>query len=129
MLDIDYFKNINDTHGHRTGDMVLKELAMLIKSTVRKSDIVARYGGEEFAIILANTDIAGATYDAERIRKNVEAHKFKAVPRIEVTMSLGVAAYPHKEIDTGGDLVARADTALYKAKHGGRNRIVIDTEE
>jgi len=129
MLDIDYFKDINDTYGHRTGDMVLKELAMLIKKTVRKSDIVARYGGEEFAIILTNTDMAGATYDAERIRKNVEAYEFKASPCIGVTMSLGVAAYPHKEISSGGDLVARADTALYKAKHGGRNRIVVDTEE
>ncbi len=126
MLDIDYFKDINDTQGHRAGDMVLKELAMLIKKTVRKSDIVARYGGEEFAIILTNTKLAGAADEAERLRKKIEAYEFRAFPHIRVTMSLGVAAYPHKEISSGGDLVTRADEALYRAKHGGRNRTVVD---
>jgi len=126
MMDIDHFKEINDTYGHRAGDMVLKELAGLIKRTVRKSDIVARYGGEEFAIILTNTDISGAGDEAERLRKIIEAYEFRAFPQIRVTMSLGVAAYPHKEISSGGDLVTRADEALYRAKHGGRNRTIID---
>ncbi len=129
MLDIDYFKDINDTHGHRAGDMVLKELAMLIKKTVRKSDVVARYGGEEFAIILTNTALAGAVDEAERLRKKIEAYEFKSLPHISVTMSLGVAAYPNKEISSGVDLVTKADEALYKAKHGGRNRTVVHPDD
>jgi len=129
MMDIDYFKEINDTHGHRAGDMVLKDLARLIKKTVRKADIVARYGGEEFAIIMTNTDITGALDEAERLRKKIESHVFKPFPDIKVTISLGVATYPNThitDISSGGDLVTRADEALYRAKHKGRNRTVVD---
>ncbi len=129
MMDIDHFKSINDTHGHRAGDMVLRDLARLVKNAVRKSDVLARYGGEEFAMILPNTDLKGAADEAERLRKMVEAYRFRAFPDIRVTMSLGVAAYPHKAIASSGDLVSRADEALYRAKHGGRNRVVVDREE
>ncbi|MFQ5354465.1 MAG: diguanylate cyclase, partial [Thermodesulfobacteriota bacterium] len=131
MADIDHFKAINDTHGHRTGDFVLKELAMLIKQTVRKSDVVARYGGEEFAIILPHTDLVGATDEAERLRKKIEEYRFREFSHIRVTMSLGVAAYPdpERQISSGGELVGKADTALYSAKHGGRNRVVVYGED
>ncbi len=129
MMDIDHFKSINDTHGHRAGDMVLRELAGLIKKTVRKSDVLARYGGEEFAIILPNTDLAGAADEADRIRELVATYRFKTFPEVRVTLSLGVASYPHREISSSGDLVSRADEALYRAKHGGRNRTVVDTED
>ncbi len=129
MMDIDHFKSINDTHGHRIGDMVLKELARLVKQAVRKSDVLARYGGEEFAMILPNTDLKGATDEAERLRKLVEDYRFRAFPAIEVTMSLGVAAYPHKKIASSGDLVSRADAALYRAKNSGRNQVVVDRED
>lgn len=129
MMDIDHFKEINDTHGHRAGDMVLRELAGFIRKAVRKSDVLARYGGEEFAMILPNTDLAGAADEAERLRRLVESYRFRDFPDISVTLSLGVASYPHRKIASSGDLVARADDALYRAKHGGRNRTVVDTED
>ncbi len=129
MMDIDHFKSINDTYGHRAGDIVLRGLANLVKKAVRKSDVLARYGGEEFAMILPSTDLAGAVDEAERLRKMVEDYRFRDFPSIKVTMSLGVAAYPHKAIASSGELVSRADAALYRAKHGGRNRVEVDKED
>jgi diguanylate cyclase (GGDEF)-like protein len=125
MLDIDRFKSVNDTHGHQQGDRVLVEVARVLRRMSRDVDLPARYGGEELAVVLPQTDLAGATLQAERIRVAIEA---MGVPRLDgdgslpITASFGVAALPVE----GGDktaLVAAADAALYQAKRGGRNRV------
>jgi diguanylate cyclase (GGDEF)-like protein/PAS domain S-box-containing protein len=126
MIDIDHFKRVNDTYGHETGDRVLKEIALLIKATVRASDICCRYGGEEISVVLPEAPIEGARRRAEAIRAAIEKHviSFPAQKRISVTVSLGVAVYP----DHGGDaeaLLRAADKALYEAKNGGRNCVVV----
>ena len=125
MMDLDDFKKINDTYGHRTGDRVLKEVANIIKKLVRKADIVARYGGEEFAIILPQTNLKGAEEDAERIRAAILNHTYTGLIKENTTISLGVASYPSANaIINSGDLVNLADTALYEAKRAGKNRVV-----
>ncbi|MBI3754142.1 MAG: GGDEF domain-containing protein, partial [Deltaproteobacteria bacterium] len=125
MMDIDDFKKINDTYGHRTGDQVLKEIADMIKKLVRKTDIVARYGGEEFAIILPHTNLEGAEEEAERIREVISNHAYANLTKENLTISLGVASYPSgSTIISSGDLVNLADTALYEAKRGGKNKVV-----
>ena len=122
MLDIDHFKQVNDTHGHQAGDQVLKELAGLIQATVRHSDLVARYGGEEILVLCPETDGGVASQLAERIRRHVEgATIVTPSARIQVTVSLGVAAYP--ELPTGTDLIQAADATMYRAKQSGRNRV------
>lgn len=124
MMDIDDFKLINDTYGHRVGDNVLKELSAMIKNGVRKTDILARYGGEEFAIILPHTALKGAQEEAERLRQLIEMHSYAGLTREKITLSLGVAAYPVKGVLNSGDLVSRADDALYDAKRSGKNCVV-----
>ena len=122
MLDIDHFKQVNDTHGHKAGDQVLKELAGLIQATVRDSDLVARYGGEEILVLCPETDGEVAGQLAERIHRHVEgATIVTPSARIQVTVSLGVAAYPG--LPTGTDLIQAADAAMYRAKQSGRNRV------
>ncbi len=121
MLDIDDFKHINDTYGHRVGDVVLREVAAMIKKGVRKTDIVARYGGEEFAVILPHTPLAGGVEEGERLREMIESHAYAGIISEKVTVSVGVAAYPMKAAMNSGDLVSRADDALYKAKWSGKN--------
>ncbi|MBI5561022.1 MAG: diguanylate cyclase [Deltaproteobacteria bacterium] len=126
MMDVDDFKRINDTYGHRTGDRVLKEVAALIQKSVRKVDMVARYGGEEFAVVMPQTPLDGASEEAERIRRLISGHSYGDVENgglrdEEITVSLGVAAYPHKKIESAGDLVNQADRALYEAKNSGKN--------
>jgi diguanylate cyclase (GGDEF)-like protein len=120
--DIDHFKAVNDTHGHPTGDVVLKGVALLLTQQARDSDVVARYGGEEFAIIMPETDGAGAKAIAERIREAVMRQAFKVDSgQIRVTISLGIATF----IDDGADKQAwidAADQALYHAKRRGRNQ-------
>jgi len=125
MLDIDHFKNINDTYGHLLGDEILKEMAALIKGCLRSMDVVARYGGEEFAILLPETDLDNAVQTAERIRMAVKNHEFGGAlgKRIAVTVSQGVTSYPSPEILTKSDMVAKADAALYEAKESGRDRV------
>jgi diguanylate cyclase (GGDEF)-like protein len=131
MMDVDYFKHYNDTYGHLRGDQCLKKIAQAIKKALARSgDIVARYGGEEFAVILPNTEEAGAGIVAEKIRKEIEGAKLitNSSPVGEVvTCSLGVAAAVPAVSDEAADsvevLLSAADKALYRAKNGGRNRV------
>ncbi|CUW39716.1 putative Response regulator [Magnetospirillum sp. XM-1] len=117
--DVDHFKAINDTHGHQTGDDVLKSIAELLRSGVRAVDIVGRWGGEEFLVICPDTDLDGAQALAEKLRSSIAAEPFPAIG--PTTSSFGVAQYRAGE--SFKDTVARADTALYKAKINGRNRV------
>lgn len=118
MLDIDYFKPINDSHGHAVGDRVLKELAKLLASQMRGSDFVARIGGEEFAILMPETSLKEAFGALDRLRNSIELHQWEPV---HVTCSIGVTGYLPE--DTSDSLMARADLALYEAKRLGRNRV------
>jgi len=121
IFDIDHFKRINDTYGHKVGDEVLRELAKVIKSIIRKTDFVVRWGGEEFVILAPETDLDGALKLAEKLRQTVEKHQFPTVKN--VTISLGVAQYIDEE--TPEEFIIRADMALYKAKENGRNRVEV----
>jgi two-component system cell cycle response regulator len=124
LTDIDHFKKINDSYGHPVGDQVLGRVASILKASARKIDIVARYGGEEFAIVLEGTDRAGARQLAERIRQEVSEAQFESAKgAFSATLSLGVAVYPD-DARVKQEVIARADQALYAAKHGGRNRTV-----
>lgn len=121
ILDIDHFKNVNDTHGHDAGDSVLAEVALLIKQCLRKEDILVRWGGEEFVVILPFTNAQEGTVIAERIRTNIENHIFKYVKKI--TISIGVAEKTIEE--SFEDWFRRVDNAMYKAKEGGRNMVCV----
>ncbi len=119
-IDIDYFKHINDSHGHATGDCVIRSVAEAISATVRGSDMVFRYGGEEFMVLLSNTVKEGAMQLAERIRRSVQGTEIACHGvRISATISLGVAWLENN--DTGLILFNKADEALYSAKSAGRN--------
>ncbi len=124
MLDLDFFKQVNDTHGHEAGDKVLKTLADVMLRNVRSSDIAVRYGGEEFLLVLMDTGVEGGMKVAEKIRAEVEATK---VPlpggMLQKTISIGVAEFPG-DSDTFWQIVKFADVALYAAKAGGRNRVM-----
>ncbi len=125
ILDVDNFKNFNDTMGHPAGDEVLKKLAAILKSTVRENDIVARYGGEEFAVILPAVEKEGARILADRIRENIEQTYFEheeIQPLGKVTVSIGAASLPADGNDYA-TLLNSADTALYAAKNSGRNKV------
>jgi diguanylate cyclase (GGDEF)-like protein len=119
ILDIDHFKEVNDTFGHLVGDLVLTQLAGILKSCVRKSDTVGRWGGEEFLVILPHTRMKDAKKVAEKIRAAVEKTDFQQAGHI--TCSMGVASFC--EGDNSEKLLSRADEALYHAKSGGRNRV------
>ncbi len=123
LFDIDHFKRINDVHGHLAGDFVLKELARIVQSRIRRDEVFARYGGEEFAIILPETGMDGALALAESIRQKVAEHAFVfQADSIRVTISIGVALL--KDTDrTASDLIKRVDERLYNAKNSGRNRV------
>jgi two-component system cell cycle response regulator len=124
MTDIDYFKKVNDNHGHQAGDAVLIDVSKRIKASLRELDIVGRYGGEEFMLILHETPLDVATRIAERIRLKIADHPINLTDLIlHITMSFGVSLA--KEDDTVETLVKRADDALYAAKHGGRNQVVV----
>lgn len=122
LLDIDYFKNINDTHGHLVGDFVIKSLSDLLTSSTRLIDTCYRIGGDEFAIILINTDIKAARKVGEKLRKIVENYEFSINNlKLKITLSIGVAS--SSETETTKELVTLADSRLYYSKDHGRNQI------
>jgi diguanylate cyclase (GGDEF)-like protein len=127
ILDIDHFKNYNDTLGHQAGDEALRTLGRVLKSTVRDEDIVSRYGGEEFCIILPGISKQDISPLGERVRRIIELHQFykeRVQPEGRITVSLGGSTYPDDAKD-GDELVLKADQALYKAKNYGRNKLVL----
>jgi two-component system cell cycle response regulator len=128
IMDIDYFKSINDTHGHNVGDEVLREFATRVASNVRGIDLACRYGGEEFVVVMPDTDRTFAYMVAERLRQEVADQPFKvstADGQIDITISIGVSMTEGAD-DTPEKLIKRADQALYRAKGEGRNRVVAD---
>jgi diguanylate cyclase (GGDEF)-like protein len=126
MLDVDHFKQFNDTFGHEAGDMVLREVAETMHLFVRSDDIVCRYGGEEFVIILPElaTDVAMERADVLRRLVGEISLQHRGQTLRQITISIGVAIYPHHG-DTPDILLRTADRALYEAKHQGRNRVVL----
>lgn len=124
MIDIDHFKSINDEYGHRVGDIVLKEIANLIKNCLRKVDTVARWGGEEFVILLPGITKEKAYNAALRIKESIQKYKFSDVQK-PITISIGISGIPNPLIDSSEKLIDAADNALYEAKAKGRDRIEI----
>ena len=127
MLDIDYFKSINDTHGHDAGDEVLREFALRIRKSIRGIDLACRYGGEEFVVVMPETDVGVATMVAERLRRRIESEPFaiqQGARAVQVTISIGIAGVTDGE--SAASAIKRADQALYRAKRDGRNRVVPD---
>lgn len=122
MLDIDNFKQINDTYGHDVGDVVLKDISALILKSIRKTDIASRWGGEEFMILLPETSLDNSITIAQTLRKNVENFNFNGVEE-SVTISLGVAVFKNG-IDCRDTIVKNVDLALYKAKECGKNQVI-----
>jgi diguanylate cyclase (GGDEF)-like protein len=124
MLDLDHFKQLNDAFGHGAGDMVLARFGELLRAKCRTEDIACRYGGEEFTAILLETDLDSARQRAEEIR--VETSRLEMIQRGQrigpLSVSIGVAVFP-RHARTSQELLAAADAALYRAKHGGRNQV------
>ncbi len=126
VLDIDYFKSVNDTHGHDAGDDVLREFSLRIRKSIRNIDLACRYGGEEFVLVMPETDMAVATMVAERLRRRIAGEPFsiqQGTGSLPVTISIGIAAIA-APTDTAAAIFKRADEALYRAKRDGRNRVV-----
>lgn len=135
MIDIDFFKSINDTHGHSVGDHVLREIARIIKTATREYDIAGRYGGEEFVILLPDTPASGAKCLADRLRANVEKAEISIgkfvgskAETIKLTISIGIAEFT-MIAKNPADIYEEADIALYRAKQEGRNRVIMFSEE
>ncbi len=125
MMDIDHFKRINDNFGHQQGDLVLTTIAILAKNALRSYDIGARYGGEEFVLLLPETSHQEAMVVADRIRLQIQQLTYPApLDSTIITISMGVATYPVPEITTINELIYAADSALYRAKETGRNKVV-----
>jgi diguanylate cyclase (GGDEF)-like protein len=124
MLDLDHFKQVNDTKGHLVGDQVLKEFAALVTRSSRAEDVLSRYGGEEFAVLCRDTDLVKASVLAERVRFEVAGAIFVPTHQIKLTVSIGIAAMPDASITTPEALVLASDEALYQAKERGRNCVV-----
>ncbi len=125
MIDVDFFKNINDTYGHQCGDFVLKQIANAALQTFRKTDTVFRYGGEEFVVILTETDIEKSIIPIERFRKTVETLDLTYQnQKIQVTVSIGACQYNNK-INSKEEFLELTDKALYEAKNTGRNKYIL----
>ncbi|MDM7461620.1 MAG: GGDEF domain-containing protein [bacterium] len=120
LMDVDHFKQYNDTYGHQAGDEVLRRVAQILKQSVRDGDFVARYGGEEFAVVLPRTDAENAVQVAERLREAIASAEWTLRP---ITGSFGVASI-RPDMETRREIIESADQALYEAKRGGRNRVV-----
>ncbi|HEU4409332.1 MAG TPA: GGDEF domain-containing protein [Polyangiaceae bacterium] len=125
MFDIDHFKQVNDRYGHLAGDFVLKELARVVQSRIRRDEVFARYGGEEFSLVLPETNLDGAAALAETLRRKISEHPFTfQAETIPVTVSMGIAML--SEAERGSvELIQRADEKLYEAKRSGRNRVCL----
>jgi diguanylate cyclase (GGDEF)-like protein len=126
MLDIDHFKQLNDTYGHEAGDVVLREVAGVMRQAVRSEDTICRYGGEEFVAILPELSVDDALTRAESIRHQVSELRlyYRGEALREITISIGLAVYPQNG-ESLDQLLSLADRALYEAKHLGRNRVVL----
>jgi two-component system cell cycle response regulator len=130
MLDLDFFKQINDNHGHPAGDTVLKQTARVLKESIRQYDIACRYGGEEFAVIMPNTRLSGARTFSERLREKFESTTVLYESKeLRFTVSIGLAQFAPEIDQSIGDLIKRADDGLYAAKKQGRNRVVAVGED
>lgn len=123
MIDIDHFKEINDTFGHQIGDEVLREVARNIQGCIREVDTLARWGGEEFVVLSPNTTKENAVRAAERILKSISAHRFAGIGARTIAVSIGVAGIPDPQIETTEKLIHAADLAMYAAKRKGRARV------
>lgn len=123
MLDIDHFKHVNDSHGHQSGDKVLRDLATCIKERVRTQDTVGRWGGEEFIVLLPDTDAAGAEALAEQLRQAVERWRFVSLQAQPIPLTISIGVHALAEGEGSDELVGVADRALYLAKQHGRNRV------
>lgn len=125
VADVDHFKKVNDTYGHKAGDLILQEVAKLLQHNVRASDYVCRFGGEEFVIIMPGASIAALLRCGEDVRSSFEALTVEYENQvIRATISLGAASFPEHGA-SGNEIIVRADEALYRAKHEGRNRVVV----
>jgi diguanylate cyclase (GGDEF)-like protein len=125
MLDIDYFKIVNDTYGHDAGDTIIKGLSEVINETIRKADLAIRYGGEEFVVLLHNATRDGALEVAQKIHDKFNERKFRvgSAETIQKTISIGLAHFP-EDADSIWKVIKFADTALYEAKNTGRNQVI-----
>ena len=130
LMDIDYFKNLNDTYGHLCGDHVIKTVGKLLKSNVRVADVVARYGGDELAVMLIETNTKNAREVAEKLKEKIGSHIFQwQTKQFSVNLSIGLAMAPAPGIQEVSHLVEAADRALYQAKRAGRNAVVVFAKE
>jgi diguanylate cyclase (GGDEF)-like protein len=124
ILDIDHFKQVNDSYGHLQGDIVLQKVAQQLQKELRAYDIAARYGGEEFIAVLPDATLEAATFVANRVRTSVQATRFNGeLSRLSLTISLGVAMFTQQECSTVDSFIKLADDALFRAKANGRNRV------
>lgn len=124
MADLDFFKRVNDQHGHAAGDLVLKECARLLQDAVRQTDLICRYGGEEFAFVFPESTLAEALQMAERFRQQIAGHRFRLPGGQDLTITISVGLAPADQV-TLELALARADEALYRAKHQGRDQVVL----